>query len=489
MTARAYRAFAAGQHADAADFARQILAEVPGDPGALTLIARLALAEGEPAIAHDVTRGLLDRFPGKAALWLDLVQALRDLGRIQQAVDAATRATALDPAREAPWIRLGEMRLAQNETELAAGAFRRALEIDPDCVAALLGLCQAAAIEPESATARRMRAMIASGTLPRRAISGLHYALARISRRAGLREPFLRHLFEANSVQRSINAAGRAEYEAMFDRLESAFTKEAFAVSARADSVDPRPIFILGMPRAGTTLVEQLLAGDANVHAGGELDWMSRTLRRSFEQTTGHSFPEGFEKLPASAMTALARAHAGRLRLVGQGSTYVTDKSPGNYHLLGLLRLLFPTGRIVHVARDPMDTSFSILQQQFEDRSPHTCDVNLLAYAYARYLRLMQRWQELFGDEFITVQYERLVESPAAEGRRVFGHCGLEWSDACLDFHRHHRPVRTFSASQVRQPIHSGSVGAWREFANELEPLRTALQTELARFDLAPLDS
>ena len=156
----------------------------------------------------------------------------------------------------------------------------------------------------------------------------------------------------------------------------------------------------------------------------------------------------------------------------------MTDKTPGNYHVLGLLRLLFPQGKIVHIARDPMDTCFSILQYPFDDRSPHTCDVDLLAYVYARYRRLMHRWQDLFGGEFITVEYERLVESPGSEARRVFEHCGLEWSDAYLEFHRGGGAVRTFSAPQVRRPIYQSSVGAWREFADELAPLRRALQSQ-----------
>ncbi len=125
-----------------------------------------------------------------------------------------------------------------------------------------------------------------------------------------------------------------------------------------------------------------------------------------------------------------------------------------------------------------MDTCFSILQFQFDDRSPHTCDMELLAYAYARYLRLMQRWRELCGDGFITVRYEDLVAAPAAEGRRIFGHCGLEWRDDYLAVEQAGGAVRTFSALQVRRPIYRTSVGAWREFEAELAPLKRALESE-----------
>jgi hypothetical protein len=232
------------------------------------------------------------------------------------------------------------------------------------------------------------------------------------------------------------------------------------------------------MPRSGTTLLEQVIGGLPDVTRGGELDYMRRSLCRAVERLTGCPFPQGFAAIPASEMTALARALTRRLDLVGHGSRWVTDKTPGNYHLLGMLYVLFPACKVVHVERDAMDTCFSILQFQFDDRSPHTCDMELLAYAYARYLRLMQRWRELFGGELISVKYEDFVASPAAEGRRIFQHCGLEWSDEYLAVEKDGGAVRTFSALQVRRPIYRTSVGAWREFEAELAPLRRALESE-----------
>ncbi len=478
-TARAYQAFATGRNAEAADRARRILESNPGDPAALTLIGRLALASGEPDVAHHIVRRVLDKNPRVSALWLDLARALRELGRPQEAADAAQCAVDLDQGDPAAWIILGEIRLSLDHRERAAEAFRHALTREPGSAGALLGLSLADEVGPDSVIALRMEEQIRSAQLRPRELAGLHYALARICRRAGCRERFIHHLFAANSTQRAACPDGRAEYEAIFDRLESAFTKDAFASIERADAVEPTPIFVLGMPRSGTTLLERLLAGHPDVAAGGELDYMRRPLRRAIEHQTGCPFPVKFESIARPELTAMARRYAKQLGLIGKGSPYVTDKTPGNFHVLGLLRALFPQAGIVHVARDPMDTCFSILQYQFSDRSPHTCDVELLAYVYARYLRLMSRWVELFAKEFITIEYELLVESPALEARRVFEHCGLGWNDAYLEFHRSDFAVRTFSAPQVRRPIYQSSVGAWREFADDLAPLRDALQAEL----------
>jgi tetratricopeptide (TPR) repeat protein len=477
-TARAWQAFAAGRHAEAADGAARILREAPEDPGALTLSARLSLAAGEPAFAHDVIHGLLRRYPGMAALWIDQAIALRDLGRHAEAAESLEQATMLEPRNASAWVRLGEVRLNFGERELAIDAFRHALAIEGESVAALRGLGQAGAVEPDSLLADQMRALAESLVSRPSEAAGLHYALAQANRRAGRRDAFIRHLLEANALQRSLAPAGRAEYAERFDRLEAAFTAEAFAAAARAAPTTPRPIFILGMPRSGTTLVERLIGGHPEVRAGGELDALRHPLRRAVERVTGQPFPLRFETVPATGMDTVARTYANRLAIMGEGSAFVTDKTPGNFHLLGLLRLLFPQGRIVHVARDPMDTCFSILQFQFDDRSPHTCDMELLAYSYARYRRLMQRWQELCGDAFITVRYEDLVAAPAAEGRRIFGYCGLEWRDDYLAVERGGGAVRTFSALQVRRPIYRTSVGAWREYESELAPLRRALESE-----------
>lgn len=477
-SARAWQAFAAGRHAEAADGAARVLREAPGDPGALTLRARVLLADGDPVGAHEVLRALLDRFPAMAALRIDLAIALRDLGRHAEAAESLERAAALEPGNVSAWVRLGEVRLNFGDTGPAAEAFRRALAIVPAYVPALRGLGQAGAIDPDSAMAAEMRRLAdAPATRPAEAAS-LHYALAQACRRAGRREAFMRHLLAANAMQRSLSPAGRAEYAERFDRLEAAFTKETFAVAAKAEPTTPRPIFILGMPRSGTTLLERLLAGHPDVRAGGEIDCLRRPLQRTVERATGRPFPLGFEAVSAADWTSVARACAARLAITGNGSEFVTDKTPGHFHLLGLLRLIFPRGPVIHAARDAMDTCFSILQFQFDDRSPHTCDVELLAYAYGRYLRLMQRWRALCGDAFLTVRYEDLVAEPSTQGRRVFEYCGLEWRDEYLAVERVGGAVRTFSALQVRRPIYRTSVGAWREFEAELEPLRLALESE-----------
>lgn len=480
-TAQAYEAFAKGNHVEAAERGRRILRASPEDPAALTLMGRLALLSREPDIAWSIFDRLLAKYPALAALWLDLATALRDLGRHTEAAGAVDRALALDPRNVAGWLRLAELKLALDERQSARDAFREALRLEPNNVAAFRGICLTEDVEPGSEVVARMEALVRSSATKPREIAELHYTLAQVYRHARRDAEFLRHLFAANAAQRTLCTDGVAEYDAVFDRLEATFTKDALAKATRAEFVEPTPIFVLGMPRSGTTLVEQILAAHRDVQSAGELDYVRGPLRRAMEQATGRPFPEGFETLSGEQMSDMARAFARRLRLVGEASRYVTDKTPGNYHVLGLLRVLFPRCRIVHVLRDPLDTCFSILQYPFDDRSPHTCDVELLAHVYARYLRLMRHWREIIGEEFITVEYEHLVATPAAEARRIFEHCGLDWDESYLEVERARNLVRTFSSTQVRRPIYKTSVGAARTFADALTPLRKALERELDR--------
>lgn len=473
----AYAAFAAGRYEEAEARAQQILKQSPGEPAALTLAGRLALAAGESDVAHDIFRNLLRAHANIPALWIDLALALRDLNHPQKASEALQQAIALDSRDSAYYVRLGEMQLSLNERDSASQSFRRALDLDPFNVPAFRGLTQAEALPPTDALVARFVALADKKELVPKLQAQLHYTLAQVFKRAHMHDAFIAHLFAANTQQRAMCDGDAMErYREMFDRLEAAFDEIQFSELKRARIITPTPIFILGMPRSGTTLVERLLAAHPRVTAAGEIDYMRRVLRRSIERHTRRPFPEGFESLRQPIVDELAAAFGRRLQIMGQGADFVTDKTPGNYHLLGLLRVLFPDGRIVHVERDPMDTCFSILQYPFDDRSPHTCDVDLLAYAYARYRSLMRRWEQLCGNEFLTVRYEDLVAAPLVHAPRMYAHCGLDWRDEFLAPQAAAPAVRTFSVMQVREPIHTRSVGAWREYEVELAPLRESLE-------------
>lgn len=481
--AAAYAAFAAGRYDEAEARAQRILKRSPGDPAALTLKGRLALAAGEPDVAHDIFRKLLQAHANIPALWVDLALALRDLNHAEKASEALRQAIALDSRDSSYYTRLGEMQLSLNLRDAAAHSFHRALDLDPYSVGAFRGLAQVETLPVDDGLVSRFIDLAAKKQLAPSQLAHLHYTLAQVFKRARMNDAFIAHLFAANAEQRAMCDGDAMErYREMFDRLEAAFDEIELSELKRAQIITPTPIFILGMPRSGTTLVERLLAAHPQVTAAGEIDYMRRVLRRSIERHTRQPLPEGFGSLQQTIVDELAAAFGRRLRIMGQGAAFVTDKTPGNYHLLGLLRILFPGGHVVHVERDPMDTCFSILQYPFDERSPHTCDIELLGYSYARYRGLMRRWEQLCGDEFLTIRYEDLVAAPFVHAPRLYAHCGLDWRDEFLEPQAAASAVRTFSVMQVREPIHTRSVGAWREYEVELAPLRESLERAMEAF-------
>ncbi len=472
-----FDAFGRADYHTAAECARAVMRESPKNAGALTLTGRLALVSQRLDVALPLFVSLTEQ-ECAAETWLDLARTLVALRREEDAIEAIRAAASLDHGLPAAPMMLGDTLVSLNRRDEAIEAYRRVLAIDYAHTGALLGLSRVASLGVGSPEVARMHQLLTK-PLPSRNIAEVHYALSTVYKRHGEDKKFIEHFFAANDAQKQEHAGAREFYARTFDALESAFTLENMSQARGAPGVLPAPIFVLGQPRSGTTLIEQVVSQHPDVVAGGELEYMREVLRPALQQVTGKPFPEGWHLLKPEQFRDLGLGYSSRLRALSNEKPWVTDKSPGNFHLIGLLPFLFPNGKIIHVRRDPMDNCFSILQQPFLDRSPHTYDINLMAYAYARYQRLMNLWQRAFPDRIHTVQYEDFVANSEAEGRRLLEACGLEWNPSFLDFHRRTKSaVHTFSATQVRQAVHSESVGAWRKYERALEPLRKALVAE-----------
>ncbi len=243
------------------------------------------------------------------------------------------------------------------------------------------------------------------------------------------------------------------------------------APAERADL--PRPILVIGMPRSGTTLTEQILASHPQVHGGGERDLAAR-MANEIAALTGKPYPLGFEGLGEKLLHRLGQQY---LEGLGDGVTtpFVTDTTPMNFLHVGLLAAALPGARFVHCRRDAMDTCLSIFMHPLTDAHAYAHDLETLGRYYRLYRRLMRHWETLLPDRLHELRYESLVEKGEAEIRRLLTFCGLPFDAACVAFHRTDRVVRSPSAGQVRQPIYGSSIGRWRRFEHQLAPLRHAL--------------
>jgi len=238
-----------------------------------------------------------------------------------------------------------------------------------------------------------------------------------------------------------------------------------------ASAATPRPIFIVGMPRSGTSLVEQILASHSAVYGAGELATLDKLLREA-----AGDFPAGLARLDAGAWQAVGTRYLGELAEIGGEARFVTDKMPGNFLHIGAIWRLFPGAKIIHCVRDPMDTGLSCYRSHFvSDQLGYSCDLLDLGSYYRHYRALMAHWRRLADGALYDIHYEALVAEPEAEVRRLLEYCGLEFEPDCLQFHRSGRRVRTASGAQVRQPIYRDSLEACRRYEQELRPFAAAL--------------
>lgn len=367
------------------------------------------------------------------------------------------------------------------ELEAAALAYRRVLEAEPHDGAALLSLARLGRQEDRALVVERAEAGLRSRSDGERT-AALHYALANVLEAEGEPERAFEHFQAgARACRRGLDFDLAAE-RAAFAEIKAVFDAGRLAQSASGGDPAEGPILIVGMPRSGTTLVEQILASHSQVAAGGELPYLRR-LELDFADLTGSSaaFPAAVAELGAADFAALGRDYAARLAALAQGQARTTDKAPLNFKYLGLLALMLPAARVLHCRRAPLDTCLSCFTTLFAPgRVPFSYDLEELGGYHRLHDDLMAHWRQVLppGQEAIEVDYEALVAEPEPACRALLAALGLPWEDGVLRFHERKGAVATASAVQVRSPISGRSVGRWRRYEAQLGPLKTALNRE-----------
>lgn len=264
-------------------------------------------------------------------------------------------------------------------------------------------------------------------------------------------------------------------------RVLGAFDKVTLATRAAEGNESALPVFVVGMPRSGTTLVEQILASHSLVHGAGELhdvQDIARTLPR--HTPAGTPYPACVHELDGTIMRGFGDAYVRSVRTLSQDSLRIVDKMPLNYLFLGLLALLLPNAHIVHCRRNPLDTCLSCYFQRFRGSQEYSYDLGHLGRYYILYRQLMDFWVDTLPLPILHVDYEELVADPETIARELVAFCGLKWQERCLDFHCADRAVTTSSNWQVRRPVYRTAVERWRNYAPHLGPLRAALGDDLA---------
>ncbi len=307
--------------------------------------------------------------------------------------------------------------------------------------------------------------------------TALHFALGKAYADIGEPVRSFHHLLQANALARQQNPYDEAGTLGAFEASRQVFAPELMQAKSGLGDPSATPVFIVGMPRSGTTLVEQILASHPRVYGAGEIPIFERTMN-GFRTSSAAlpPFPHAAASLTGEQLRQLGRRYLRGVRAAAPGADRITDKMPANFRFVGPIHLALPKARIIHVRRDPIDTCISCFSIQFTGYQPHTHDLGELGRYYSAYERLMAHWRAVLpAGVMLEVQYEELIADFAAQAQRIVEHCGLAWDDACLSFHETQRPVQTASAIQVRRPLYRSSIGRWRPYAQHLGPLLQAL--------------
>jgi tetratricopeptide (TPR) repeat protein len=406
-----------------------------------------------------------------------LASLLHLLGDNTGALDHYSKAIELDPGNADHHFNLAAVQRFFGDVAGAEEGFDRAIALKPEEFEAYNARAHLRPQTRERNHIAQLKDVIAHSSSTAGLVQ-LHYALAKEYEDIGsFDEAFAALKQGADTKRRHMQYSVDTDLQ-IIAKVCEIYGEELFAGHIQGfQSIDP--IFVLGMPRTGTTLVERILGSHSRVFSAGELNNFSLELIGHVRKALGPKRPSRLEFVAATAtldFEALGEAYIRSVQPLRDGSPYFIDKLPFNFLYAGLIHLALPRARIVSLQRHPMDTCYAVYKQLFRDAYPFSYDLDELGRYYIAYHNLMQHWNTVMPGVICTMQYESLVTDTERESRRMLEYCGLPWEDQCLRFHENRQASTTASALQVRQPVYASSVGKWRHFERQLEPLRRQLE-------------
>jgi tetratricopeptide (TPR) repeat protein len=411
--------------------------------------------------------------PDLAAAHNNLGVALHHHGQPEAEMTCYRSAIRHKPDYADAHANLGVALQEQGELDASYASFRRAVALAPRRGDFHRMLVETGRIAADDPAVRRLEAIAsASVASPDEDRIEAQFALGLLHASAGHVETALGHLLEANRLQRGRMNYDEAATLASFDLIRETFTREILLAGHGGHAQSDIPIFVVGMPRSGTTLVEQILASHPSIHGAGEVADLQRLAAFGRSDLVAMTRPDWRAIIQSEKLAAIGADYLGRLTARAPSAVRIVDKMPDNFLLLGLIRLALPGARIIHVARNPLDTCMSCFSRLFATGVAYSYDLAELGRYYLAYRDLMVHWyRSMPPNAMLTIRYEELVTDPQGQVARLLGYCGVAWDDDCLAFHRNTRPVRTASATQVRQPLYRNAVGRWQAVAEKVMPL------------------
>jgi len=428
----------------------------PNNPGYRNLKAVVLCRIGDFAPALEIYADILRQHPGQTKIWMSYGHALKTAGRQDEAIAAYRRCIALEPSFGEAWWSLANLKTFRFEADDLA----------------------------------LMRRQLANESLAVEHRLHLGFALGKALEDAEEYAESFAHYDKGNALRRGQLMYTPEDNTSRVRKIKRSYTREFFAQRAGNGCQAADPIFIVGMPRAGSTLIEQILSSHSAVEGTMELPEiisMTRDLRRQVDAGQAHPYHDALAALDGDALRALGEHYLERTRIHRKtGAPRFIDKMPNNFAHIGLIQLVLPNAKIIDARRHPLACCFSNFKQHFARGQAFSYGLDDLGRYYADYVELMAHFDAVLPGRVHRVVYERMVEDTEAEVRRLLDYCGLPFEEQCLRFYENDRPVRTASSEQVRRPIYRDGVDQWRHYEPWLEPLKAALGPVLEAYPEAP---
>lgn len=403
----------------------------------------------------------------------------RDSGKAETGLPYLQRALKIDPSNHAILSALAESLEAIGKLDEAKAVFESLLQFPQSKPICVFRLSQIGKPTIDSPLFAEAQALIHSYQLGRSNLSRVHSALAHLYENSGDLSRAFEHFQLANIATQTTFEI--AKYRNWVDQTIATFAPEFLASRRHLGNPSEVPVFVVGMPRSGTTMTELIIASHPQAGGAGELARMRRFCEKVGYNRVGGNFAEAFDALGSKQIADLAENYLGLLRFHAPNAVRVVDKMPHNFELLGFIALLFPNARIIHCRRNPADTCWSCYQNRLSARHGYSKNLRDLGLYYREYLRLMDHWRKVLPSQIYESGYESLTTDPETNVRKIISFVGLPWDSACLDFHKSGATVSTISRQQVRQPVYTSSVERWRRYEQELIPLTHALGDALKK--------
>jgi tetratricopeptide (TPR) repeat protein len=496
-----------------------VLARDPRNAQALLMAGALARAVGDLGLALQFFKKLVEFQPNAVEARLQLAATCGEAHEQEDAIKHFKHVLALRPESVAALGSLGKSYIAAGQAELALPLFEKATKLEPshpalrcdhaDALIALGRMDEATTILKDSIRRGYRISACYRSLAETRKFSNEPAELAEILGKLDQPNPTKIDLVLLNhAAGKILNDLGRHEeaidhfqegkiaaghgfdidaYRRQVDGLIAAFTPALLKSKAGFGSPSEIPVFIVGMPRSGTTLTEQICASHPAVHGAGELNKLGTVIRSAgYTQTPNGSIQKHPQGMRAEEARSIAASYLDFVQRMAPSSARIVDKMPHNFKHVGMIALLFPDAKIIHCTRDPIDNSISCFFNTFNDKHGYNTDLRTLGLYYREYDRLMKHWHALLPGRIYECNYETMIADQEAESRRLIDFLGLPWDDACLRFYDTDRSVNTPSRWQVRQPIYASSVKRWKKYENKIQPLIEALG-DLAVTEDAPV--